>query len=185
MRDDENGCRNEEQCDAVDKRRVRAHDELPTARICSDHLMVIINCLIKILERENRLLENFHDGNAAHIFNGFDVHVFERLHVFLHKVLALVHLGTERDDGIGNWDEGYDAKTPIENEHQYERGDGNNDGSCQIRKLVRHEGVCDGGVVVNDFADAAGRVLVEKAKRELEQFFHGDSADVAFDAEGD
>jgi len=48
---------------------------------------------------------------------------------------------------------------------------------------VRHEGVRDGGVVVNDFTDAAGGVLVEKAKRELEQLFHGDSADVAFDAE--
>ena len=41
----------------------------------------------------------------------------------------------------------------------------------------------DGGVIVNDFANASGRILVEKAKRELEQFFHGDSADVAFDAE--
>ena len=129
------------------------------------------------------MLENFDDGNAAHIFDGFGVHIFERLHVLLHKVLALVHLGTERDDGIGNWDEGYDAKTPIENEHQYERGDGNDDGPCQIRKLVCHEGVCDGGIVVNDFADASGRVLVEKAKRKPEQFFHGDSADVAFDAE--
>ena len=48
---------------------------------------------------------------------------------------------------------------------------------------MRHEGVRDGGVVIDDFADASGRVLVEKAKRELEQLFHCDSADVAFDAE--
>jgi len=129
------------------------------------------------------LLENFHDGDAAYIFDRFGIHVFERLHVLLHKVLALVHLGAERGDGVGNWNEGGDSKTPIENEHQHERGDGNDDGSCQIRELVRHECVRDSGVVVNDFADAAGGILVEETKRKLEQLFHGDSADVAFDAE--
>ena len=67
--------------------------------------MVIINCFIEVLERENGLLENFHDGDATHVFDRFGIHVFERLHVLLHKVFALVHLGTERDDGVGNWDE--------------------------------------------------------------------------------
>ena len=124
-------CRGDEnEGDAVDERRVRAHDEFPAAGICSDHLMVIINRFIEILEGENGLLEDFHNGDAAHVFDRFCIHVFERLHVFLHKVLALVHLGAERDDGVGNWDEGGDAKTPIENEQQYERGDGNDDGPC-------------------------------------------------------
>jgi len=41
---------NENEGNAVDERRVRAHDEFPAAGICSDHLMVIINCFIEVLE---------------------------------------------------------------------------------------------------------------------------------------
>ena len=145
--------------------------------------MISFDGVVKVLEGIDSLLENLDYGDAAHIFDRFDVHFFEGLHVFLHKVLAFVHLGAERDDCIGDWNDGRDSQSPVKYEHQDKRCDGDDDGACQVGELMRNERMRDSGVVVDDFADASGGVFVKETERQLEQFLHGNSADVAFEAE--
>ena len=48
---------------------------------------------------------------------------------------------------------------------------------------MRNEGVRNRGVVVNNLAEFAGRVLVEESERRTHQFFHGKPTQVSFEPE--
>ena len=74
-------------------------------------------------------MENLDHRDAAHVFNCFAVHFFERLHVAFHELRAFAAKGAQDKDGVCDGYKCGKAKTPIKNEHHHERDNRDKDGA--------------------------------------------------------
>ena len=83
------------------------------------HLRVFDYGVVKRLERVDRLLEDLHDGDAAHVFGSGLGHVHLRLHVALHKMCVLAsHHGEHARDSEDGRNQACEPHAPVEDEQR-------------------------------------------------------------------
>ena len=97
--------------------------------------------------------------NAAHIFHGTGVHLVGCRHVLFHKVTVTHHISDKEHAGQETDREKY-AHPPVHIERQWNSHDRHKNSRRQIRDQVRHTGMCQCRIVVNDLSNTPGFIFV-------------------------
>ena len=170
---------------ARDHHGIESHWARPVASVGHDHPVVVLNAAVKVLEGIDGLLEHLDHRYAAHIFDRFSVHLLKGIHVLAHEFPAggvhHVHHCPSCDDQRNHAGQ---SELPVDCENQ-NRGDHRNEqGSGEIRQLVRQKGVGDACVVVDNLAYAPARGAFKESKGHFYHPLHSVLAYVGLHAEG-
>ena len=169
-----NGQRSQEEYKPVDDDRIERHRLLPHVCIAKDHLIIIHDAPVEVLEGVDGLLENLHYRDAAHIFHCLGIHFLKGVHVRLHELPSLgPHHIPHGHHGNDYGNDTCQPKPPVEPGYEYDRHQRNQYGSCQVGHLMCQEGMGDTCIVIYNLADAPTGMTIEEAQRHPGNPAHG------------
>ena len=144
----------------IDRLRHPAHFVLVVSGLAA----VILNGLLKRLEGINRLLEDFHHGNAPDILRPRLGHAVLCCLIFCHQLgVFSTHHGEHGDDGNHRRQQAGSAHSPVKDEHQHQHRKEHDDCADDVRQIVCQQRFGVGRRRVQPSPDKAGGVGVKIA----------------------